>query len=76
VSTLGPGAGTIAGSLESEETRAEREALYARGFPRDWPVGQSGLERAFERELAGRPGGELIVNGRVIARGRPRKGAS
>jgi penicillin-binding protein A len=75
VSPLGPLAGTIAGRLQSEETKAEREALYARGFPRDWPVGQNGLERAFERRLAGRPGGELILNGRVIARARPRAGS-
>ena len=37
----------------------ERRALYARGFPPDWPVGQSGLEEAFEERLRGRPGGEL-----------------
>jgi peptidoglycan glycosyltransferase len=73
-SPLGPLAGTIAGRLQTEETRAERDVLYARGFPRDWPVGQTGLERAFERDLAGRPGGELILNGRVIARARPRAG--
>jgi penicillin-binding protein A len=76
VSPLGPGGATIAGTLQPEETRSEREAVYARGFPRDWPVGQTGLERAFERELAGRPGGELILDGRAIARSRPRPGRS
>jgi penicillin-binding protein A len=73
-SPLGPLSGSIAGRVEPEETPRERRALYARGFPRDWPVGQTGLEQAFEAELAGRPGGELILGGRrVIARTRPRK---
>ena len=63
-------AGSIAGTLEPEETREERTALYARGFPRDWPVGQNGLEHAFEDRLAGRPGGELLA-GRAGARPRP-----
>ena len=65
-------ADSIAGSMEPEETREERTALYARGFPQDWPVGQSGLEEAFEDRLAGRPGGELLAGRRVLARARPR----
>jgi peptidoglycan glycosyltransferase len=66
-------ADSIAGSMEPEETGAERDALYARGFPRDWPVGQSGLEEAFEDRVAGRPGGELRAGRRVLARARPRE---
>jgi penicillin-binding protein A len=65
-------ADSIAGRMEPEETAAERLALYARGFPQDWPVGQSGLEEVFEQQLRGRPGGELIAGGRVLARARPR----
>ncbi len=65
-------ADSIAGSMEPEETAGEREALYARGFPRDWPVGQSGLEEAFEERLRGRPGGELRAGRRALARARPR----
>jgi penicillin-binding protein A len=65
-------AGSIAGTLMPEETRAERRALWARGFPRDWPTGQNGLEHAFEDELAGRPGGRLFAGDRVIARASPR----
>ena len=65
-------ADSIAGSMEPEETRKERDALYAEGFPRNWPVGQSGLEEAFEDRLAGRPGGELLAGRRVLARARPR----
>jgi hypothetical protein len=64
-------AGSIAGTLTPEETAEEREVLYARGFPRDWPVGQTGLEEAFEDRLAGRPGGELFAGERVLARARP-----
>jgi penicillin-binding protein A len=65
-------AGSIAGTLVPEQTAAERRALYARGFPRDWPVGQNGLEHAFEDRLAGRPGGRLFAGERVLARARPR----
>jgi penicillin-binding protein A len=65
-------AGSIAGTLMPEETRAERRALWARGFPRDWPTGQNGLEHAFEDRLAGRPGGRLFAGERVIAEARPR----
>jgi hypothetical protein len=66
-------AGSIAGTLSPEETAEEREALYARGFPRDWPVGQTGLEEAFEDRLAGRPGGQLLAGQRVLARARPKR---
>jgi cell division protein FtsI/penicillin-binding protein 2 len=64
-------AGSIAGTLAPEETEEERDALYSRGFPRTWPVGQSGLEEAFEFRLAGRPGGVLLGGTRVLARARP-----
>ena len=65
-------AGSIAGTLMPEETAAERRALWARGFPRNWPTGQNGLEHAFEHRLAGRPGGRLFAGERVIAEARPR----
>jgi penicillin-binding protein A len=66
-------ADSIAGRMEPEETIAERRSLYARGFPRDWPVGQTGLEEVFEERLRGRPGGELVAGGRVLARAQPRR---
>jgi cell division protein FtsI/penicillin-binding protein 2 len=65
-------AGSIAGTLAPEETAEERRVLYAHGFPHDWPVGQSGLEEAFEGRLAGLPGGELLAGARVLARTRPK----
>jgi peptidoglycan glycosyltransferase len=64
-------ADSIAGRMEPEETAEERTALYARGFPADWPVGQTGLEEVFEERLRGRPGGELVAGGRVLARAKP-----
>jgi penicillin-binding protein A len=64
-------ADSIAGQMAPEETASERRELYAHGFPRDWPVGQTGLEEVFERRLRGRPGGELIANDRVLARAKP-----
>jgi peptidoglycan glycosyltransferase len=67
-------ASSIAGSLAAPTDEAEREQLYARGFPEDTPVGVSGLERVFERQLAGRPGGELLAGSTVIARSKPRPG--
>jgi penicillin-binding protein A len=64
-------ADSIGGRMEPQETAEERRALYALGFPPDWPVGQSGLEEAFEGRLRGRPGGELVAGGRVLARAQP-----
>jgi cell division protein FtsI/penicillin-binding protein 2 len=49
----------------------ERLRLRALGYPDDARVGISGLERALEQRLAGRPGGRLSAGGRVIARSRP-----
>jgi penicillin-binding protein A len=69
-----PSAPSIAGAMEAPTDAAEQQALYARGFPEDTPVGVSGLERVFERRLAGRPGGELRAGTRVIARTSPRPG--
>jgi len=73
-SEVGPLADSIAGRVEPAGTRAGRQAAYARGFPRGWPVGQSGLERVFEKDLAGRPGGQLIAGRRLLARAQARPG--
>jgi cell division protein FtsI/penicillin-binding protein 2 len=69
-------ADSIAGHMEPHDSSEERAALYALGFPPDWPVGQSGLEEVFEKRLRGRPGGELVAGGRVLARTRPRASAA
>jgi len=55
--------------------------LARQGFAADTPVGISGLERAFNARLAGRPGGSLLAideagtSVRVIAQGKPQAGA-
>lgn len=54
------GAGvSVPGGLEVADEDGG-EAVVARGFPADTPVGASGLERAFEERLSGRPGGRLL----------------
>lgn len=56
----------------------EQESLSRQGFPPGTPVGISGLEQAFNRRLAGRPGGELRATGpdgeRVLGQAEPRPG--
>ena len=68
-------ADSIAGQMAPQETAVQRRALYAHGFPRNWPVGQTGLEQVFEQRLRGRPGGELIAGKRVLARSKARPAA-
>jgi len=49
----------------------QRLSLRALGYPPDARVGVSGLERALQARLAGRPGGTLSAGGRLLARSRP-----
>jgi hypothetical protein len=72
VSPLGLAGAEIAGVLAPPETEDERDALYARGFDRETPVGVSGLERILEERLAGTPGGRLLAGARVLASATPR----
>lgn len=51
-----------------------RAEYLAAGYPEDAQVGISGLERIFERRLAGTPGGTLTAGGRVLARREPQPG--
>jgi cell division protein FtsI/penicillin-binding protein 2 len=68
---------------EVGEAPEEDEALLARqGYPPETPVGISGLEQAFNRRLAGKPGGKLLAvatkgggQSRVLAEARPEAGA-
>jgi penicillin-binding protein A len=71
--------GEIGEAEEEDEPRLARQ-----GFPPETPVGISGLERAFNRRLAGKPGGKLLavpakdgkgVKGRVLAEAEPEEGA-
>jgi cell division protein FtsI/penicillin-binding protein 2 len=46
---------------------AEATAYAALGYPAQAKVGQDGLERVFERALAGTPGGTLLAGRRILA---------
>ena len=48
----------------------ERRRLIAAGFPADTAVGVSGLQKALDTQLRGRPGGTLLAGTRVLARAR------
>ena len=61
----------------------EQVAYYtAKGYPADALVGQSGIEQAYEDELAGTPGGELLIVAptgevlRTVAESDPQPGQS
>ncbi len=59
----------------------EMEALARQGFAPETPVGVTGLERAFNSRLAGKPGGSLLAasdadgSTRTLAEAEPRPGA-
>ena len=58
----------------------EAEALARQGFPPETPVGITGLERAFNARLAGKPGGSLLAASgggatRTLAEAEPKAGA-
>ncbi|HZB76389.1 MAG TPA: penicillin-binding transpeptidase domain-containing protein [Solirubrobacteraceae bacterium] len=51
-----------------------RPELRRRGVPLDTPVGLTGLEREFDAELTGTPGGRLRAGDRFLASVEPRPG--
>ena len=53
---------------------SRRQQLKGEGVPDDAIVGVSGLELAFDSRLRGRPGGELLAGGRVLASAPARAG--
>jgi cell division protein FtsI/penicillin-binding protein 2 len=73
-SPLGPAAQAITGAL-GPIPDSERERALARGLPADAQVGITGLERAFEARLQGRPGGQLRAGVRLLAERAPRAAA-
>lgn len=75
LSDLDPLASEIAGRVGPAPPELAAE-LEARGLPEDAPVGLTGLEREFEVELAGTPGGELIAGERILTSVPPKPGRS
>jgi cell division protein FtsI/penicillin-binding protein 2 len=66
-------AGEIVGTLGP--IPADQAAAYAAaGYPANAKVGLDGLERIFQPQLAGRPGGTLDAGGRVLAKTAPAPG--
>jgi len=72
-SPLGAVATAISGSLGAAPPDRVEE-LRARGVPDDAKVGTTGLERVFDEQLAGRPGGSLRAGSRLLATATPRAG--
>ncbi len=54
--------GIVAGEMGKVKGEQARE-LEARGFPKDAVTGATGLELAFDSQLAGTPGGQLLASG-------------
>jgi len=77
---LGNAALNVTGEV-GEAPEEERAALERRGIDPGTPVGVSGLERAFNARLAGKPGGSLLAAGesagslRVLAQAEAEEGA-
>ena len=66
---LGSAAIDVTGEI-GEASEEEEPNLATHGFPPETPVGISGLERAFNRRLAGKPGGKLLAVAGNGAQGR------
>ncbi len=77
---LGSAAIDVTGEIGSP-SEEDMPGLAHQGFAADTPVGISGLERAFNARLAGRPGGSLLAldesgaQVRVLAQAQPQPGA-
>lgn len=78
---IGSAAIDVTGEV-GEAPEEEWPELARRGFSPETPVGISGLERAFNARLAGKPGGKLLAvaedgsSVRTLSQGKPQKGAS
>ena len=73
LSDLGALASEIAGRVGPAPPERAAE-LERRGVPPGAPVGLTGLEREFDAQLAGSPGGELRAGDRVLASVSPHRG--
>jgi penicillin-binding protein A len=77
---IGSAAIDVTGEV-GEASEEELARLARHGFPPETPVGISGLERAFNDRLAGKPGGSLLAVAadgsavRTLGKSKPRPGA-
>ena len=77
---IGSAAIDVTGEV-GEAPEEDLAKLARRGFSPETPVGVSGLERAFNSRLAGKPGGSLLAvsadgsSVRTLAKAKPRPGA-
>lgn len=69
-SAFGSAVSAVVGQLTAIPASG-REGFRALGYPEDAKIGSSGLEQAFEHELAGSPGGTLMAGGRSVASAEP-----
>jgi penicillin-binding protein A len=78
---IGSAAIDVTGEV-GEAPEEDLARLARHGFPPETPVGISGIERAFNDRLSGKPGGSLLAvaadgsSVRTLARSKPQKGAS
>jgi cell division protein FtsI/penicillin-binding protein 2 len=78
---IGSAAIDVTGEV-GEASEEEFAALARHGFPPETPVGISGLERAFNARLAGKPGGSLLAvaadgsSVRTLAKAKPQPGTA
>jgi peptidoglycan glycosyltransferase len=77
---IGSAAIDVTGEVGAPEEE-DFAALARQGFPPEAPVGISGLEQAFNRRLAGRPGGSLLAvnetgSARILSQAEPQAGAA
>jgi cell division protein FtsI/penicillin-binding protein 2 len=81
---MGSAAIDVTGEIGEAAEEEEEPKLAAQGFPPETPVGISGLEKAFNHRLAGKPGGKLLAvpvkaekgaKGRILAESAPEPGA-
>ena len=61
VLAAGQAASSVAGEVARRHDPEQDRELSRLGIPPGTPTGSSGLELAFNRRLAGRPGGELVA---------------
>ncbi len=68
-------AGEVVGTL-GPIPKAQAAQYQSEGYPPNAQVGQDGLERVFQSQLAGAPGGALLAGHRTLASAKPVPGSA